>query len=122
MNMKNITWCIGYSMLLLSTPLLANDFKKAADKLCDKMTVCIVEQMDAEEDLPPQMKEMAKVMAANMCSSLYEFENMVKDAELTKSAVACFESVEQQSCSSVQQGFETPECKDFEKLTQNYAN
>jgi hypothetical protein len=110
------------SALIFSAHTHASDFGKAADKLCNKMTACIVQQISADDDLPPQMKEMAKNMAKNMCTSFYEFEEVIENTNLVDSSLACFDSLEALECSDLMDGFETPECKEFEKLTADYSN
>lgn len=119
--MKQLTSLFALLSLLFCLIVQADEFKEAADKLCSKMTSCIVEQMAAEEDLSPQIKEMAGAMAKKMCSSLYKLEAVAEQSKLQESAIACFKSAEKQICSSLQDGFQTPECRDFEKLAEQYS-
>lgn len=110
------TLVAAFVVLLSANAVMADDFKEAATKLCDKMTMCIIEQINSEEDLPPQMKEMATAVAKNACSSLYEMESFIIDEQHQDAAVTCLESAAKKNCESLQEGLETPECEKFEKL------
>ena len=79
------------------------------------------EQIEQEEDFPPEMKAMVDSMINNACTTVYEMEEITRiSKKIEESAIACFDSMSKQSCAQIEDGFETPTCKQFEKLLDEY--
>ncbi|WP_371194017.1 hypothetical protein [Glaciecola sp. SC05] len=107
---------------LFSVSSNADPLKDAADKLCNKMKQCIVEEISAEDDLDEQTKQIATSMANSMCESLYQFDFVKEHGDLYDGMLACYNSVSEQKCADLMDGFETPECEAFEQIAEQYSN
>jgi hypothetical protein len=114
--MRKIIATSLFTLMFVSPHSFADDFKDAADKLCNKITMCITQEVSASDDLPPEMKQMVTIMAQKACASLYDQKDALKDNKHIKAAAACFNSAAEKSCDSLDKGLETPECKALNKL------
>lgn len=113
---------VSFSLCIFLSPFIqADELKETADKLCSKMQQCVIEQIGAEDGLTEQIRQMATAMAKSMCESFYQVEFVMDNTELYDGMLACYQSLEKQSCSAFEDGFETPECKAFEAVAENYS-
>lgn len=119
--MKPILSLILIAGALFSVSSNAEPLKDAADKLCNKMKQCIVEEISAEDELDEQTKQLATSMANSMCDSFYQFEFVKEHNALIDGIVACYNSASEQKCADLMDGFETPECEAFEKIAEQYS-
>ena len=108
-------------LFLLSTLTLpgiatATSLNDATDTLCRKIKSCATAQLE-QQDLPPAMLQMMKAMFDETCASMISpYADKATSAGLEKKAIACIESINTLSCTSLMQdsGGETAECKTLE--------
>lgn len=108
--------------LLISQTAYGDAINDASQRLCDKMKTCIYQQMDVEENVTPQMKQMVENMVVGMCTNMMDTSSILGKQDLVEPAVACLDSMSQKSCSELENNTETPECVEFEKLTGQYGD
>ena len=109
------------ALLLLFTLTLpgittATSLNEATDTLCRKIKSCASAQLE-QQDLPPAMLQMMKAMFEETCASMISpYADQATNAGLEKKAIACIESINSLSCTSLMQnsGGETAECKALE--------
>ena len=121
MKTRPVTTHTIKALLLLSTLTLpgiafATSLNEATDTLCRKIKSCASAQLE-QQNLPPTMLQMMKAMFDETCASMISpYADKATNAGLEKKAIACIESVNTLSCSTLMQdsGGETAECKTLE--------
>ena len=94
----------------------ARSLSEATTQLCEKIKTC-GQKAIAEQDIPPEMRQMMEGMFSGMCQSMVApYVVSAQHAGLEKKAIACIESIETQTCTNLMEndGAETPECKELE--------
>ncbi len=111
------------SCIFNTTLAAANDklkFESAINKLCERQKQCALTSI-AEEEMPPEMKQMIMMSINMVCASLltgFEAQIMVSH-ELYTPAAKCINSMASLSCDTLQnENANTPECDQFEKLSE----
>jgi hypothetical protein len=108
--------------LLFVIPLQAQEIADAATALCEKVKSCAMSQVPKEQ-LTPETIQMMEPMFNNMCANMQAgVGDIPKEHELYGPAVACMHSMEALSCEMMmdRESAVTTECKEFEKLSQEY--
>ena len=116
-NFLTVKALLLLSALILPSIASATSLNEATDTLCRKIKSCATAQLE-QQDLPPAMLQMMKAMFDETCASMISpYADKATNAGLEKKAIACIESVNTLSCSTLMQdsGGKTAECKTLEK-------
>ena len=83
----------------------ADSLSESSDQLCEKIKVCGMEQMSAEEDLPQEMMEMMKPIYAELCKTIISpYIVETEDAGLQDMAAACLDTINELNCTDLMDG------------------
>jgi hypothetical protein len=96
----------------------ADSLSESSDQLCEKIKACGMEQMLAEEDLPPEMMEMMKPMYADLCKTIISpYIVKTEDAGLQSMAIACLDTINDMNCTDLMDGAgeEADACIEFQE-------
>lgn len=118
-------------ILYVSTPLLFSsfsyadirEFDNAVNELCKKTKVCTSELIEADSNIPPEMKTMMNSFLDEMCSNYARIGEYAENTDLIQSATACLNSMAARSCNDLLNADnETDECMQYEKVANKYDN
>lgn len=109
--------------LLLATDASAGveEYKAAAQGFCEKIKMCISEQMEKEMggNVPPQMQQMVDGMASQMCiqyvPQMFEEKYSQYDGLLDK-GTQCLTEMTNISCSDFENEVTPASCKELESM------
>lgn len=111
------------TMLVFPLNLAAESVNQAANTMCQHMKVCIQGNLDAENDIPPEMRQMLDTMISNMCTSVVDVSTAMVQKDVEVSAIACLNSVTKLSCSQLENEIQTAECSEYERqLKKHYPS
>ena len=122
---------IKKGILYFSTPLLFSsfsfadikEFDNAVNALCKKTKVCTSELIEADSNIPPEMKTMMNSFLDEMCSNYARIGEFAENTDLIESATACLNSMATRSCNDLLNADEeTDECIQFEKVANKYSD
>ena len=97
------------------------EYKAAAQGFCDKMKMCISEQMEKEMggNVPPQMQQMVDGMASQMCiqyvPQMFE-EKYSQYDELIDKGTQCLTEMTNISCRDFENEVTPASCKEMESM------
>lgn len=98
-------------------PHAATDFEKASTRLCDKIQQCAYDELESQQQLNDQMRQMIDGVVDSMCKQYLQKTDQLEAGETEQAAVACLDSLSALSCDALQGGQPaTPACKKFEKM------
>ena len=114
--------CFAFiSTLGVILPAQASDnLERASMAACEKMKACTLESLAGQDGVTPQMRQMVEGMVAGICENMMDFSEVNAYPELHKPAAACLQSIADSTCSSIENGSQTPECEALDKLTEQY--
>lgn len=98
-----------------------DEYKAAAQGFCEKIKMCINEQMQKEMggSVPPQMQQMVDGMASQMCiqyvPQMFEEKYTQYDGLLEK-GTQCLTEMTDVSCSDIQNEATPTSCKELETM------
>ena len=110
-------------LMMFAQPVFADELAGSLKGYCEKMKQCAKEQMSEEDmqGMPAGMMAMMQQSLDNMCLGMVEsYNKAVKNHDLYEPALACYQSMEKQSCDGMQD--ETVACKRFGELAEKYGN
>ena len=113
----------GLILMICAQPVFADELADSMRGYCNKIKQCAKAQMSEEDmqGMPAGMVAMMQQSLDSMCLGMVEsYDKAVKNHDLYEPALACYQSMEKQSCDAMQD--ETAECKRFEKLAEKYDN
>ncbi len=119
--MKRIV--VSLILMMCAQPVFADELADSMRGYCNKIKQCAKAQMSEEDmqGMPAGMVAMMQQSLDSMCLGMVEsYDKAVKNHDLYEPALACYQSMEKQSCDAMQD--ETAECKHFEKLAEKYDN
>lgn len=100
--------------LALSAPLVADDFQDAANKFCDKLKSCTLQQLEDQKDAPADSRQMLEQAVQQSCDSMKEDFDSLAGSELKEPALKCLQSLADLDCKALEEGNETQACTDLE--------
>ena len=113
---------IMMGLCFMVQPVFADELADSMRGYCNKMKQCAKAQMSAEDmqGMPAGMADMMQQAMDNMCLGMVDnYDKAVKNHDLYEPALACYRSMEKQSCEAMQD--ETAECKRFGELADKYG-
>ena len=114
---------LGLMLIMLTQPVFADELSDSLKGYCEKMKQCAKAQMSVVDmqGMPEGMMQMMEQSLNSMCAGMVEsYDKAVKNHDLYEPALACYQSMEKQSCEAMQN--ESPECQRFGKLADKYGN
>lgn len=106
-----LAFCVG---LALSAPLAADDLSDAADKFCNKLKSCVLQQLENQPDAPAESKQMMEQAVQQSCDSMKEDFGSLADTELKAPALKCLQSLADLDCKALDEGTETQACAELD--------
>ena len=119
--MKRIV--VSLILMMCVQPAFADELADSLKGYCNKMKQCAKAQMSEEDmqGMPAGMMAMMQQSLDNMCLGMVEsYDKAVKNHDLYEPALACYQSMEKQSCDAMED--ETAACKRFGELADKYGN
>ncbi len=119
--MKRIV--VSLILVMCAQPVFADELADSMRGYCNKIKQCAKAQMSAEDmqGMPAGMADMMQQAMDNMCLGMVDnYDKAVKNHDLSEPALACYQSMEKQSCDAMQN--ETAACKRFGELADKYDN
>ncbi|AYA64123.1 hypothetical protein [Alteromonas sp. RKMC-009] len=123
MKMKVLPATLVFASLALSASAHADvaDYMKAAGAFCDKLKVCISQEMEKEMggEVPPQMRGMVEGMADQMCQQyvpeMFE-EKFAAHEDIVEKSTECLNEMLDVDCSDFEDLNEPASCKEAESM------
>lgn len=123
MKMNVLPATLVFASLALSTSAHADvaDYMKAAGAFCDKLKVCISQEMEKEMggEVPPQMRGMVEGMADQMCQQyvpeMFE-EKFAAHEDIVEKSTECLNEMLDVDCSEFEDLNEPASCKEAESM------
>ena len=95
----------------------ATDFEEASTRLCDKIQQCAYDELESQQQLNDQMRQMINGVVDSMCKQYLQKTDQLEAGETEQAAVACLDLLSGLSCDALQGGEpSTPACKKFEQM------
>lgn len=99
----------------------AEALNTAAQNLCNKTKVCLLQDMEETEDISPEIEEMMDVVVNEMCRQFKKIAEVHDYHDLIEPATACFESMSARSCDDLlNSDDDTQACKAYQSLADSY--
>jgi hypothetical protein len=114
---------LGLMLMMYVQPVFADALADSLKGYCEKIKQCAKAQMSEEDmqGMPEGMLKMMEQSLDSMCLGMVEsYDKAVKHHDLYEPALACYQSMEKQSCDATED--ETAACKRFGKLAEKYDN
>ncbi|MEC7691975.1 MAG: hypothetical protein VYE47_14345 [Pseudomonadota bacterium] len=123
MKMNVLPATLVFASLALSASAHADvaDYMKAAGAFCDKLKVCISQEMEKEMggEVPPQMRGMVEGMADQMCQQyvpeMFE-EKFAAHEDIVEKSTECLNEMLDVDCSDFEDLNEPASCKEAESM------
>lgn len=101
-------------------------YSTAAQGFCDKVKMCIQEEMQKESggDIPPQLKAMVESMSEQMCARYMPDmmrPEIAEHEDLVEAGTACMEDMSEMRCDDFQDEKQPASCKQAEALANKYG-
>ena len=123
MKMNVLPAKLVFASLALSASAYADvaDYMKAAGAFCDKLKVCISQEMEEEMggEVPPQMRGMVEGMADQMCQQyvpeMFE-EKFAAHEDIVEKSTECLNEMLDVDCSDFEDLNEPASCNEAESM------
>ena len=112
---------LSLMLLLFTQPVFADELSDSLKGYCEKLKQCTKAQMSAQDmqSMPAGTLQMMEQSLDYLFLDMVDnYDRAVKNHDLYQPALACYQSLEKQSCDTMQN--ETAECKRFAKLAEKY--
>ena len=119
----NTAIALAFTIISLSASAGTQKFEQAAGALCEHTKKCALASMEGEE-ISPEMKQMMTSMLDGACNAMRAgFDPALQSHELYQPATQCMASMTKLSCQEMEnmESVNTPECTEFERLTQQQS-
>lgn len=113
--MKWLIFALG--LAAFSAGAVADELSSALTTMCDKMKTCAMAQIEAENELPADMKAMMKQSLEQSCSTIqHNYEQAMQTYPgYYAAALACVRSMNKLDCQELMdEPGETQACKQYE--------
>ena len=121
---------LALACLLFSPSIMAglNEYEAAAGAFCEKMKMCISEEMEKEMNgnVPPEMRQMVDAMSAQMCQQyvpdMIPDDSMGDYDELLDAGTECLQEMVDIPCDQFESAEEPASCKKAQALADELTN
>ncbi len=103
------------------------ELEAAANKFCEKMKVCIKQEMAKEmgDDIPQQMRDLVDQMANQMCQQalpeMMPDESMADKQDFIEAGTQCLQDMQNIPCDQFETAEEPASCKRAQALAEKYG-